>query len=202
MEKVPSIAYGVPLLLLLLILASSVIGLDIIDTGSLGVFIWFTTGILAAGTGYATVRIFGWKTGFTLIAVTALLASAFGAVGYGLLLYSKARVQSSLPVEMLALFVRDLLLGVFAVTGALAAERSRHSDELTERDARITALEETQIAAQEKADILIEKAEVQARGILSDAKAELERQKGEKERVERELKQLVRSEIELLKKYE
>ena len=190
-----------PALLAVLMFFSNFLSTDLFEIGFRNFTVWFILSIFAFACGWLINKTLGWSYGgkvvFAVIVSTVVVSLAI--VSY----FNEYFGLSELISENLILYtLRNITLGAMGIFGMAVSEVIRLERECVSLEEFKKKEEETLKDASEKAKLLVEQAELKAEKILFDAEKKSSEMTEAKKYTEAELIKLIKTEIELLKKYD
>lgn len=188
------------LLIALLMYASNFIGVDLFNFGSHNFTVWFVLSVFCFASGWFLSRQAGWQYGgkilFAVIIATIVLSL------FTITYFNEYFGSDKISVENLILYsLRNITLGAMGFFGMAIQFILQGAREVIILKEKIKVLEESKPDYEQKASIIIKEAELKAKEIISNAELEAEKINLMKNKTEEEIKQLIKSEFELLKKY-
>jgi len=188
------------LLIALLIYASNFIGVDYFNFGSNNFAVWFVLSVFCFASGWFLSRQAGWQYGgkilFAVIVATLVLSL------FTVTFFNEYFGSDNISAENLILYsLRNITLGAMGFFGMAMQFILQGAREVIILKEKIKILENSKLDYELKGDLIIKEAELKAKEIISNAEIEAEKINMIKNKTENELKQLIKNEFELLKKY-
>lgn len=188
------------LLIALLIYASNFIGVDFFNFGSNNFAVWFVLSVFCFASGWFLSRQAGWQYGgkilFAVIVATLVLSL------FTITFFNEYFGSDNISAENLILYsLRNITLGAMGFFGMAMQFILQGAREVIILKEKIKILENSKLDYELKGDLIIKEAELKAKEIISNAEIEAEKINMIKKKTENELKQLIKNEFELLKKY-
>lgn len=188
------------LLIALLIYASNFIGVDYFNFGSNNFAVWFVLSVFCFASGWFLSRQAGWQYGgkilFAVIVATLVLSL------FTVTFFNEYFGSDNISAENLILYsLRNITLGAMGFFGMAMQFILQGAREVIILKEKIKILENSKLDYELKGDLIIKEAELKAKEIISNAEIEVEKINMIKNKTENELKQLIKNEFELLKKY-
>ena len=190
-----------PLLLALLVFASNFLNTALFKFGDLNFAVWFVLSVFCFACGWLINNSLGWRFGgrvvFAVIVATTLLSVVL------ITIFSEYFGSSELLTENLILYsLRNVTLGCMGFFGMAVSELIIVQKEIFAQKFRLEAFENMITDAKKEADLELKEARLKAERIIFDAEKQTKTFIEKKERIEKELKEFIRTEKELLRKYE
>ncbi|MCS7052703.1 MAG: DivIVA domain-containing protein [Ignavibacterium sp.] len=188
------------LLIALMMYASNFIGIDLFNFGSHNFTVWFVLSVFCFASGWFLSRQAGWQYGgkilFAVIVATLVLSL------FTITFFNEYFGTDKISVENIILYsLRNITLGAMGFFGMAIQFILQGKREILILQEKIKMMEEAKLDYDLKGSLIIKEAELKAKEIISNAELEAEKINITKQKTEDELKQLIKSEIELLKKY-
>ena len=199
MKKV--INYFTPALLAIIMFLSNFLSADIFHAGFQSFSVWFVLSVFAFACGWFVDKTLDWKFGGKI-----LFAIIVGTTAIGLFLIiffnQYFGVNEILPENLVLYSLRNITLGSIGFFGMAVAEVTILQRELAMfQNTKETNVDERELAKKE-AHLILNKAKVDADKMLFEAEKQLNEITTKKNRVESQLREFVRVEREIIKKYE
>lgn len=180
--------------------ASNFIGIDLFNFGSQNFTVWFVLSVFCFASGWFLSRQAGWQYGgkilFAVIVATLVLSL------FTITFFNEYFGTDKISVENIILYsLRNITLGAMGFFGMAIQFILQGKREILILQEKIKMMEEAKLDYDLKGSLIIKEAELKAKEIISNAELEAQKINITKQKTEEELKQLIKSEIELLKKY-
>lgn len=187
-------------LIALLMYVSNFLGIELFNFGIYNFSVWFVLYILCFASGWFLSKQAGWYYGgkiLFIVIVSTIILSLFTIT-----VFSDYFGNNNISAENLILYIlRNITLGAMGYFGMAIQFNFQTIREITILKEKIRHLEEIKSNNDLQYALIIKEAELKAKEIISNAEIEVEKIKLIKNKAEDELKQLIKSEFELLKKY-
>lgn len=188
------------LLIALLMYASNFIGVDYFNFGANNFAVWFVLSVMCFASGWFLSRQAGWQYGgkilFAVIVATLVLSL------FTITFFEEYFGRDNISAENIILYsLKNITLGAMGFFGMAIQFILQSAREVILLKEKIKILEESKSDYKLQGALIIKEAELKAREIVSNAELEAEKINLMKTKTEEELKQLIKSEFELLKKY-
>ncbi len=193
--------YFTPLVLAVIMFISNFMNTDIFDIALENFTVWFILSLFAFACGWIITKTLGWNHGgkvvFAIIVATSFLSIVM------IIIFSDYFGLKELLTENLILYtLRNIMLGSMGLFGMAVAEVIQLEGEVETISAKLGEYENNIADKEKESARIINEAHLKADEIIFQAEKELEQINSRKQKVEEDLKVLLRTEIELLKKYE
>ena len=193
--------YGTPALLGVLIFSSNFLSPKLFSGEILNFAVWFILSIFAFSCGWIITKTLGWSHGGKIVFAVIVAASAMSV--FLISFFSGYFGVNDLLTENLILYtLRNIMLGTTGIFGMAVAELLILQRVVESQSNKTVNAEKIAADAQKDAEILLRDAKSKARDILTKAEKEASELLQRKNHVERQLKEFLKTEKELLKKYE
>lgn len=190
-EKKP-IYYLTPVLLAVLIVASNFLNLDLFKAGLPSFTVWFVLSLFSFVCGWLIDKTLGWVHGGKIVFSVTVASTVISL--FLVSFFSKFFGMTDAVVENLILYsLRTIMLGAMGFFGMALAEVML----LQQRRPASAVVPEIK-----EGELRLKEAELEAQKILADAKGKSSEMIERGKAVERELRELLRAEMELIRKYE
>lgn len=188
------------ILIALLMFASNFVGIEIFNFGVNNFAVWFILSVLCFASGWFLARQAGWQYGGKIlfaVIVAALVLSLFTIT-----FFNEYFGSENISAENLILYsLRNITLGAMGFFGMAMQFILQGAREVIILKEKIKVLENSKVDYELQGALIIKEAELKAKEIISNAELEVEKINIIKSKYENELKQLIKTEFELLKKY-
>ncbi len=201
MKKVKTIYYFYPSLIVFLTLISMFLNVEIFRSPLQTFSAWFVLSVLTFTVGWAIDKFFGWVYGGKVIFVTIIISVLF-SLGFAVFFGEYFYISNPFLEDLLFYGLRGILLGSMAFFGMAVSETVRRETLCEIYDSIEKETELKLKNAEEKASLIIEKAELEAEKILSEAKNNVGKLNRQYEELMLKIETLINTEKNILKKYE
>ena len=193
--------YATPVLLGVLIFSSNFLSPKLFTGEILNFAVWFILSIFAFSCGWIISKTLGWRHGGRLI-FAVIVATAFMSV-FLVSFFSAYFGINDLVTENLILYsLRNIILGSMGIFGLAVAELLHLEREIQTLRIKNDESERITQDAKREADIIIREAKSKANEVLSSAEKKAGELVQRKNWVEQQLREFIRTEKELINKYE
>ncbi len=193
--------YVVPALLIILMFASNFLNTDLFKFGENNFAVWFVLSFLCFACGWYINKTLGWHLGGKVV-----FAEIISATIISVLIISFFRdyfSSNNLLTENLILYsLRNIMLGSMTFFGMAVVEILVKQKEFAVLQERLKNYEELAKDSKKESELEIREAKLNALKILTEAEFQARNITLKKDRIEKELKEFIRAERELIKKYE
>ena len=194
-------SYSVPVLLGILIFASDFLNTSLFNFGDRNFAVWFVLSILCFACGWYINRTLGWQRGgrvvFAVIVAVTIISIAI------IVFYNEYFGTFEVLTENLILFsLRNITLGAMGIFGMATQEVVSGEKEALILREKVKVFEATSSDSKKEAELLLKEAQLKAEKIINDAEVHAKNTILKKERIESELKEIIQTERELIKRYE
>lgn len=194
-------SYSVPVLLGILIFASDFLNTSLFNFGDRNFAVWFVLSILCFACGWYINRTLGWQRGgrvvFAVIVAVTIISIAI------IVFYNEYFGTFEVLTENLILFsLRNITLGAMGIFGMATHEVVSGEKEALILREKVKVFEATSSDSKKEAELLLKEAQLKAEKIINDAEVHAKNTILKKERIESELKEIIQTERELIKRYE
>lgn len=184
-----------------IIFASNFLSADLFVAGVQNFTVWFVLSIFSFACGWLINKTLGWVFGGKIV-FSVIVATTFITI-IMISFFSKYFGLNDLLFENIILYsLRNVTLGAIAIFGMAIPETMRLHKELETLELKSANLIDKSKEAEKEAEIILNKAKLEAEQIIFDAKKKSNEIILNKNRIEKELKQFIRTERELIKQYE
>ncbi|MAT58952.1 MAG: hypothetical protein CMF23_13345 [Ignavibacteriae bacterium] len=184
-----------------IIFASNFLSADLFVAGVQNFTVWFVLSIFSFACGWLINKTLGWVFGGKIV-FSVIVATTFITI-IMISFFSKYFGLNDLLFENIILYsLRNVTLGAIAIFGMAIPETMRLHKELETLELKSANLIDKSKEAEKEAEIILNKAKLEAEQIIFDAKKKSSEIILNKNRIEKELKQFIRTERELIKQYE
>jgi len=200
-KKIKTIYYFYPSLIVFLTLISMFLNVEIFRSPLQTFSAWFVLSVLTFTVGWAIDKFFGWVYGGKVIFVTIIISVLF-SLGFAVFFGEYFYISNPFLEDLLFYGLRGILLGSMAFFGMAVSETVRRETLCEIYDSIEKETELKLKNAEEKASLIIEKAELEAEKILSEAKSNVGILNRQYEELMLKIETLINTEKNILKKYE
>lgn len=188
------------LLIAILMYASNFIGVEYFNFGVNNFAVWFVLSVLCFASGWFLSRQAGWQYGGKIL-FAVIVATLFLSL-FTITFFNEYFGSDNISVENIILYsLKNITLGAMGFFGMSIQFILQGAREVIILKEKIKILENTKSDYELQGALIIKEAELKAKEIISNAELEAEKINLIKVKTENELKQLIKSEFELLKKY-
>lgn len=200
-EFIKKYYYLTPLLLGILIFTSNFLNTEIFKFGELNFAVWFILSLFCFVCGWLINKTLGWKRGGKIV-FAVMIAAAFISA-FLVTLWGEYFGSSELLAENLILYsLRNVTLGCMGFFGMAVAELIILQKTVLVQNMKIEGFEKEVSVFKREAELNLKEAKMKAEAIIKEADFQAKKSVERKERIEKELKEFIRIERELIKKYE
>lgn len=201
MKNISYTNYATPILLGVLIFSSDFLNTSLFNFGEQNFAVWFVLSILCFACGWYINKIFGWHKGGKIVFAVIVGIAVFSV--FIVTFFGSYFAANELLTENLILYsLRNITLGAMAFFGMSVQEVINNRKDSAALQKQVDILEREAEVARKEAELMIKEANIKAEKILNEAKAKANKIIQNKESVEKELKELIQTEKELIKRYE
>ncbi len=200
--KYKPVYYLTALLLAIIIFAANFLSTDIFAAGLPSFSVWFVLSIFSFTCGWIINKTLGYNHGGKVV-FAVLIAAIFLSIVV-ITLFSEYFGFSSFLVENIILYLlRNISLGATALFGMAVAEVI-HLQKRVEVEKRNCEDESSLVSsnARREAELIVEEAKVKAEKIIFEAEKKSQEILFNKGKIEEQIKEFIRTEKELIKKYQ
>jgi len=194
--------YTTAFLLALIIFAANFLSTDLFAVGLPSFSVWFVLSIFAFTCGWLINKTLGYNHGGKVVFAVIIAAIFLSIVVISL--FSEYFGFSGFLVENIILYIlRNISLGAVAFFG-MAVSEVIHLQKRVESD-RLDSETETSLIsenAKKEAELVVQEAKLKAEQIIFDAEKKAHETLFNKERIEQQIKEFIKTEKELIKKYQ
>jgi hypothetical protein len=193
--------YLTPVLLGVLIFASDFLNTEIFKFGELNFAVWFVISLFCFACGWLINKTIGWRKGGKIVFAVVIAASVISI--FLVTIWGEYFGSSELLTENLILFsLRNVTLGCMGFFGMAVAELLALQKIVLVQNIKIEGYEREIYGIKKEAELNLKESRMKAESIVKDAEYQSRKTLEKKERIEKELKEFIRVERELIKKYE
>ncbi len=201
MEKKPLHHYLTPALLAVLMFASNFLNTNLFKFGDNNFAVWFVLSLICFACGWYINKTFGWHFGGKLVFAMIIAVTIISVLMISF--FRDYFAANELLTENLILYsLRNIMLGAMAFFGMAVAEILTVQRDFHVMKEKLKVYDEVLKDAKKEAELELREAKVKAQKIINDAELNAKNIFVKKERIEEELKEFLRAEKELIKKYE
>jgi hypothetical protein len=194
--------YTTAVLLAIIIFAANFLSTDLFAVGLPSFSVWFVLSIFAFTCGWLINKTLGYNHGGKVVFAVIIAAIFLSIVVISL--FSEYFGFSGFLVENIILYLlRNISLGAVALFG-MAVSEVIHLQKMVESD-RLDHETETSLIsenAKKEAELVVKEAELKAEQIIFEAEKKAHEALFNKERIEQQIKEFIKTEKELIKKYQ
>ena len=201
MFKKNIINYATAILLGVLIFASDFLDTDLFNFDEKNFAVWFVLSILCFASGWYINKTLGWHKGGKIV-FSVIIAVTIVSI-FMVTFFSGYFNANEILTENLILYsLRNVTLGAMGFFGMAIQEviNSRKDTQILMEKFELLGRESD--ISKKEVQLKIKEANLNAERIINDAEAKAKNLILKKERIERELKELIQTERELIKRYE
>jgi len=197
---VKKIYYVLPALLAVMMFSSNFLSTNMFSDTVINFAVWFILSIFAFSLGWIITNTLDWNFGgkvvFSVIIVTSFITMFFITI-----FNDYFNLNGVLTENILLYVLRNIFIGLMGVFG-MAVSKLIELQRVAEVCSAVNERKESIIKmAEEKADLIISKAKLEAEKITHDAGKEVSELKDVKSKLETTLKEFIELEKELLRNY-
>ncbi|MGD1007057.1 MAG: hypothetical protein ABR980_07500 [Ignavibacteriaceae bacterium] len=201
MEQKKIYYYLTPVLLGILMFASNFLNTNLFKFGEDSFAVWFVLSVMCFACGWFIDKTLGWRYGGKVVFSTIIAVAIISVLMISF--FRDYFAANELLSENLILYsLRDITLGAMAFFGMSVVESFTIQRDFLVMKEKLSYYENLVKDAKKEAELELKEAKVNAKKILNDAGLEAKNTILRKERIEKELKEFIRAEKELIKKYE
>ncbi|HOJ18510.1 MAG: hypothetical protein GX452_01380 [Ignavibacteriales bacterium] len=190
-----------PAILAVLIFTSNFLNTKIFDFDDNNFAVWFVLSFFCFACGWMINKTLNWKWGGKVLFAITITTSVFSLIF--IVFFSEYFSANNLVTENLILYtLRNVTLGAMGFFGMAVEQVFRLQEEVESSNSRLEGIKERGTEEKLETSLLIKEAAIKAKKIITEAELEAQKIIQNRERVEKELKELIRTEKELIKKYE
>ncbi len=195
------IYYLTPVLLAVIMFTSNFLSTDLFEIGFQNFTVWFVLSVFAFACGWIITKTLGWNHGGKVV-FSVIIATSFLSVIL-IVIFSDYFGLSELLSENLILYtLRNITLGSMGLFGMAVAEVVQLESAVETYNSKLEDIESNIKQKEKEAAQIINEAHLKADEIVYEAQKKFDEISMRKDKIDEELKTLIRTEIELLKKYE
>ena len=193
--------YVVPALLIILMFSSNFLNTELFNFGENNFAVWFVLSVLCFACGWYINKTLGWHWGGKVV-FAEIIAATFLSV-FIISFFRDYFSATNLLTENLILYsFRSIMLGAMAFFGMSVVEILSKQKEFAVLQEKVKNYDDLLKDVKKESELEIREAKLNALKILNDADLQSRNIILKKERIEKELKEFIRAERELIKKYE
>lgn len=199
--KVPIYHFFIPVLLALMMFGSNFLNTNIFSFGNNAFAVWFILLVLCFACGWYIDRTLNWNFGGKVIFATIVAATFISLIV--VVTFREYFFGNQLLVENLIMYtLRNITLGAISFFGLAVAEILMLEKNNAVLSEKVNLFETVLHDANKEAELKMKEAELNAEKIVNDAAFKAKEVLMKKERIQKELKDFIRIEKELIRKYE
>jgi hypothetical protein len=202
-EKRELLDFVAPALLAVIMFASNFLNTEIFDYGNNNFAVWFVISFLSFGCGWYINKSLGWQFGGKVV-FSIVIAVTFISV-FMITFFRDFFGANYLLAENFILYsLRNITLGAMALFGMSIVETmiQHNKNELLQEKLNNNQPPHSDYDSKKESDLDIREAKLHAQKIITEAELEAKNIILKKERIQQELREFIRAEKELIKKYE
>jgi hypothetical protein len=181
--------------------ASNFLNTNLFKFGEDSFAVWFVLSVMCFACGWFIDKTLGWRYGGKVVFSTIIAVAIISVLMISF--FRDYFAANELLSENLILYsLRDITLGAMAFFGMSVVESFTIQRDFLVMKEKLSYYENLVKDAKKEAELELKEAKVNAKKILNDAGLEAKNTILRKERIEKELKEFIRAEKELIKKYE
>lgn len=193
--------YFTPLMLGVLMFASNFLNTSLFKFGDNNFAVWFVLLLFCFACGWFIDRTLNWIFGGKVLFATILAATLISVLV--VTFFRDYFTASEIMTENLILYsLRNITLGAMGFFGMAVGEIIHLEKDFAVLKEKVRGYEESLVTVKKEAELVLKEAKIKAEKIMNDAESEANNVKLKKERIEQELKEFIKVEKELIKKYE
>ncbi|HEY7751533.1 MAG TPA: hypothetical protein VH917_04515 [Ignavibacteriaceae bacterium] len=193
--------YSIPVLLGMLIFASNFLNTDLFNFGEKNFAVWFVLSVLCFACGWYINRTIGWQFGGKVV-FAVLISVTFISIIFIILFKDYFGANELLSENLILYSLRNIALGAMGIFGMSIQETVMGESEAIILKEKVKLLEAAVEESRKQAELIIKEAELKAEKIINDADLKSKNTILLKERIEKELKEIIQTERELIKRYD
>lgn len=200
-ERKPKYYYLTAALLAVLLFGSNFLSTDLFKDSLQNFAVWVVLSIFCFACGWLIDKTLEWNVGgkviFAVVVATVVFTVIFVSV------FSDYFGINDLLTESLILYsLRNTVLGAMAFFGMAQAEVMDTRQLILDEKEKRETMEAMLSNARKESELLVKEAKLEADKIVSEANGSMTETKAKQKRIEEEIKNLVLTERELIRKYE
>lgn len=184
-----------------LMFVSNFLNTDLFNFGDTNFAVWFVLSVLCFAVGWYINKSIGWKIGGKVV-FSLIIAATFISILIIIFFREYFSANELLTENIILYSLRNITLGAMALFGMAVAEVISLERSLVIFQEKQKLFEETLLEVKKEAELTIKEAKVEAKRIINEADLKSKDTILKKERIENELKEFIRAEKELIRKYE
>lgn len=193
--------YAAVLLLGVLILASDFLNTSLFNFGEQNFAVWFVLSIFCFACGWYINKTLGWHFGGKVVFAVIIAVTVFSM--FMVTFFGSYFAANELLTENLILYsLRNITLGAMGFFGMSVQEVINNRKDSAMLKKQVDIYEREAEVSRKESEQLVKEANVKAEQIINDANAEADRIIMKKEILENELREIIQTEKELIKRYE
>jgi len=201
MKKLSYLNYAAVLLLGVLIIASDFLNTSLFNFGEQNFAVWFVLSIFCFACGWYINKTLGWHFGGKVVFAVIIAVTVFSI--FMVTFFGSYFGANELLTENLILYsLRNIVLGAMGFFGMSVQEVINNRKDSAMLKKQVDLYEREAEVSKKESEQMIKEASLTAEKIVNDAKAEADRIIIKKEILENELKEIIQTEKELIKRYE
>jgi hypothetical protein len=194
-------SFFAPAVLAVLIFSSNFLNTGIFNFNDNNFAVWFILSLFCFACGWLINKTMGWRWGGKVLFVITITTSLFSLVF--IVFFGEYFSANNLVTENLILYsLRNVTLGAMGFFGMAIAEIFQLQRGLESIKSKMEGIKEKDSDGRIETNLLVKEAAFKAKSIITEAELEAQKILQNKERIEKELTEFIRTEKELIKKYE
>ncbi|MHC1738279.1 MAG: hypothetical protein AB9882_09745 [Ignavibacteriaceae bacterium] len=194
-------SFFAPAVLAVLIFSSNFLNTGIFNFNDNNFAVWFILSLFCFACGWLINKTMGWRWGGKVLFVITITTSLFSLVF--IVFFGEYFSANNLVTENLILYsLRNVTLGAMGFFGMAIAEIFQLQRALESIKSKMEGIKEKDSDGRIETNLLVKEAAFKAKSIITEAELEAQKILQNKERIEKELTEFIRTEKELIKKYE
>lgn len=198
MNEIKKIYFVYPLFLAFLLVISNLLSANIFVNSDYTFLVWFVLMLTSFFTGWLMNSGFKWEKGIKIIFIVILISIVLSLI-IVVLFRNSFNLNSSLLGNLILYSLRVFILGTTSIFGVSVAENITNKNTSVE-NVEIDVVQE--ISTNEKTEYLIKEAKLKAEKIIFEAEKEATNMQARKKQIEIQLRELIHTEREVIRKYE
>jgi hypothetical protein len=201
MKHLKYINYSAALLLGVLIIASDFLNTSLFNFGEQNFAVWFVLSILCFACGWYINKTIGWHRGGKIVFAVIIAVTLFSM--FMVTFFGSYFAANELLTENLILYsLRNIVLGAMGFFGMSVQEVINNRKDSAMLKKQVDLYEREAEVSRKESELIINEAKLNAEKIVNEAESKANRIILKKEILEKELKEIIQTEKELIKRYE
>lgn len=198
MKDISKLYFFYPFALLVVLSMSVALSGNLFVNSEYTFSIWFILFLISFFLGWLIHSGFQWKSGIKIISITTAIAVLFSLIAVALF-RDVFEIKNSVVSNVVLYSLRVTLLGLGSLFGLSIAENIKNQKLIQESKVEKDFPE---LGYTQKAEFYIKEAKLKAEKIVFEAEKEAEKMRDQKQQVETQLRELIHTEREVIRKYE